>query len=277
MLPLPTSSKPAGPTTLAPVVQAERVSFQAGYRLLVEGVSLSLLPGRVVGLVGPNGAGKSTLLRLLNGLLPPAAGAVYLSGADLSGLPPERVARRVARVPQQLPGDLDFTVLEVVLMGRYALSTGWQETAADRNLALAALGRTGTAHLADRPYSHLSGGERQRVIMARALAQEPQVLLLDEPTASLDLRHQLETLAVVRELAVTGRVAALAAIHDLSLAARSCDELLLMDKGRAVATGPPEEVLTPAALRQVFGVEAVVERHPRLGHLLVLVEGVAAL
>lgn len=272
MCSLPTSSsRREGVRSL----EAERISFRAGGRLLVDGVSLALTPGRLVGLIGPNGAGKSTLLRLLSGLLSPEAGAVCLEGSSLSELAPEQIARRLARVPQTPPGELDFTVLEVALMGRYALSPGWQESAADRSLALNALAQTGTAHLADRLYSTLSGGERQRVIVARALVQEPRVLLLDEPTASLDLQHQIEVLEVVRRLTAERGLASIAAIHDLTLAARYCDELMMIHGGKVAAAGRPDEVLTAESLRQVFGVNAVVERHPRLGYLMVLVQGIA--
>lgn len=258
-----------------PLLQAERVSYSAGGRVLVQGLTVELRPGRFIGVVGPNGAGKSTLLRLLNGLLAPAGGTVLLDGENLDRMTPERVARSVARVPQVLPSELDFTALEVVLMGRYARSAGWSESQADREAAGAALASTGMSGMAHRLYSTLSGGERQRVIIARALAQEPAVLLLDEPTASLDLRHQLEVLQGVRRLVAGGRLAAVAAIHDISLAARFCDELLVMDGGRAVAGGAPAEVLTPAVLERVFGVDAVVEHHPALGHLTVHVRAIA--
>lgn len=261
-------------TSSSAELEAERVRFQAGDRLLVDGVSLLLRPGRLAGLVGPNGAGKSTLLRLLNGLLPTSAGSVLLGGEPIGQMQPEAVARRVARVPQSPPGELDFTVLEVVLMGRYAHSPAWHEMPADWTLALEALRQTRTDHLKDRLYSTLSGGERQRVLVARALAQEPKVLLLDEATASLDLRHQFEVMEVVRRLTLERQVAAIAAVHDLTLAARYCDELLLLDGGRAVAAGEPADVLTPGRLRAVFGVDAVVERHPALGHLIILVRGV---
>lgn len=266
MLPLQTSS--------SSMLEAKGVRFQVGGHLLVDGVSLSLCPGRLVGLVGPNGAGKSTLLRLLNGLLRPSAGSVLLEGEPISQMQPEAVARRVGRVPQSPAGDLDFTVLEVVLMGRYAHSPTWQETPADRVLAMEALRQTRTDHLKDRLYSTLSGGERQRVAVARALAQEPKILLLDEPTASLDLRHQFEVMEVVRSLTLQRQVAAIAAIHDLTLAARYCDELLLLHGGKAIAAGEPSGVLTPERLREVFGVDAVTERHPTLGHLMILVRGV---
>lgn len=269
------SSWREGPEPAAHSLEADRVSFRAGGRLLVDGVSLTLTPGRLVGLIGPNGAGKSTLLRLLSGLLSPAAGAVCLEGSNLSGLPPEQIARRLARVPQTPPGELDFSVLEVALMGRYAHNPGWQESTADRRFAMDALAQTGTAHLADRLYSTLSGGERQRVIVARALVQEPRVLLLDEPTASLDLQHQIEVLEVVRRLTAERGLASIAAIHDLSLAARYCDQLLMLHGGKAVSAGRPDEVLCAESLRRVFGVNAVVERHPQLGCLMVLVEGIA--
>ncbi|HYF93072.1 MAG TPA: heme ABC transporter ATP-binding protein [Symbiobacteriaceae bacterium] len=261
-------------TSGSAVLEASDVCFRVDGRLLVDGVGLSLRPGRLVGLVGPNGAGKSTLLRLLGGLLPASSGSVLLGGEPIGRLSPEAVARRVARVPQSPSADLDFTVLEVVLMGRYAHGAAWQERPADRALALAALHQTRTDHLRDRLHSTLSGGERQRVAVARALAQEPGVLLLDEATASLDLRHQFEVMEVVRHLTLERQMAAVAAIHDLSLAARYCDELLLLHGGRAVAAGEPADVLTPERLRTVFGVDAVVERHPALGHLLVLVRGI---
>jgi iron complex transport system ATP-binding protein len=256
------------------ILAADRLSFAVDGRLLIDGVSLSLLPGRLIGLVGPNGAGKSTLLRLIHGLLPASSGSVLLGGQPIGQMQPEAVARRVARVPQSPSSNLDFSVLDVVLMGRYAHSGAWQERPADQLLALDALEQTRTAHLQDRLYSTLSGGERQRVTVARALAQEPKILLLDEATASLDLRHQFEVMEVVRHLTTQREVAAIAAIHDLTLAARYCDELLLLDGGRVVAAGEPAAVLTAERLREVFGVEALVERHAALGHLIILVRGV---
>lgn len=267
-------AQPDSPAPLAPALTAAGLSFAAGDRLLVNGVGMSLTPGRLVGLIGPNGAGKSTLLRLVNGLLAPSAGYVRLDAQNLQQLTPEHVARQVARVPQTPAANLDFTVLEMVMMGRYVHSPGWQETAADLAASLEALGLTRTVHLAERLYSTLSGGERQRVMVARALAQQPKVLLLDEATANLDLRHQIEVLEVVRDLTVRWGIAAMAAIHDLTLAARYCDELLLLHEGCAVAAGTPDEVLTPERLGRVYGVDALVERHPVLGHLMIMVRGV---
>lgn len=257
------------------VLAAAGVGWRAGRCLLVDGVTLSLEPGRFVGLVGPNGAGKSTLIRLLAGLITPSAGKVYLEGRDLGRLDPEQRARAVARVPQSPPRSLDFTALEVALMGRYAHSPGWRDREEDRAAAREALAAAGAGHLADRVFCTLSGGEQQRVIIARALAQDTRVLLLDEPTANLDLRYQLEVMDTVRRLAHTRRLAVLAAIHDLSLAARFADELLLLHQGRLVAAGSPDQVLHPGVLRRVFGVEVLVERHPRSGRLLVTAEAVA--
>lgn len=256
------------------LLAADHLSYTVDGRLLVDGVSLSLRPGRLIGLVGPNGAGKSTLLRLIHGLLPASSGSVLLGGEPIGQMQPERIARQVARVPQSPPSNLDFSVLDVVLMGRYVHSGAWQERPADRRLALDALEQTRTTHLQDQLYSTLSGGERQRVTVARALAQEPKLLLLDEATASLDLRHQFEVMELVRRLATQGQVAVIAAIHDLNLAARYCDELLLLDGGKAVAAGEPAAVLSAERLRAVFGVEALVERHATLGHLMVHVHGI---
>lgn len=261
---------------LGALARACALHYRVAAAELVRGIDLDLLPGRFVGIVGPNGAGKTTLLRLLNGLLPPSAGAVYITGRPVGELTPEDLARRMALVPQHHPVDLDFTVLDMVVMGRYARDPRrWTDDPSDRGAALAAMARTGVAHLAQRPFRSLSGGERQRVIIARALAQEPRLLLLDEPTASLDLRHQLEILSLVRDITASG-VGAVAALHDLSLAVRYCHHLVLLDRGAVAAAGPPEHVLTPERLQAVFGVQALVERHPVLGHLVVLPVAVSA-
>lgn len=265
-------------TTYTPevVLKVENVSRQAAHRFLVDGVSVNLVSGRVLGLVGPNGAGKSTLLRIMAGLLPPTAGAVYLDDTPVSSLTPQRLARRLAWVPQAVPGALDFTVLDVVLMGRYPHKNSlWRETPEDYAVARRALEQVGAGHLADRTYATLSGGEKQRVVVARALAQSAPIMLLDEPTSSLDLRHQLEILETVTSLAREKQTAVALALHDLSLAARFCHEIVLLSNGRAVAAGSPEEVLTVENLRDVYGVEAVVERHPRLGQLVVMALAVA--
>jgi iron complex transport system ATP-binding protein len=234
----------------------EDVRLRRGAREILRGVSLALEPGEIVALVGPNGAGKTTLLRVASRVLRPDAGRVLLAGRDVASLPRRVLAREVAVVPQETAVAFPFRAGELVLMGRAPhLSALGFESRADRARARDAMARVGIEALADRSVLELSGGERQLVLVARALAQDPRVLLLDEPTAHLDLRHRLEVLALVREFAGAGR-SALVISHDLGLAARACQRIALLADGELRAVGPPAQVLTPAALRAVFGVEA---------------------
>ncbi|MER7751236.1 ABC transporter ATP-binding protein [Kitasatospora sp. NPDC097643] len=238
----------------------------AGARLVHE-VALEAAAGQVVGLIGPNGSGKSTLLRCVYRALRPAAGAVRLDGARLHALPAREAARRVAALPQEHTAEFDFTVAEVVAMGRLPHRRGLGGPGAwDDAHCVGALRRVGAEHLAGRGFLSLSGGEKQRVLIARALAQEPRLLVLDEPTNHLDVAHQLEVLALVRAAGPT----VLTALHDLNLAAGHCDLLYVLRAGRIVASGPPAEVLRPALLAEVFGVRATPVRHPVTGavHLL---------
>lgn len=230
----------------------------AGGRPILDRVGLALRRGRILGVVGPNGAGKSTLLRLIYRYLRPQAGQVLLDGADIWAMPARAVARRVAAVLQEQPTDFALTVREIVALGRaphrQGLARGGARDAAIIDAALVRLRLTG---FAGRSFGTLSGGERQRVMIARALAQEPELLVLDEPTNHLDIRHQLEALALIRDLGLTIVVS----LHDLNLAAQACDEVLLLDRGRAVAQGPPAAALTPATLSPAF---AVTVRQDRL-------------
>lgn len=236
----------------------EGLCLRLGERPIVDDVSLSLPPGEVVGLVGPNGAGKTTLLRLASRVLRPDRGRVLLGGRDAAQLPRRALAREVAVVPQETAVAFPFTAGELVLMGRAPhLGLLGFERRSDVELARQAMARVGIEALAGRSVLELSGGERQLVLVARALAQAPRVLLLDEPTAHLDLRHRLEVLARVREFAEGGG-SALVVSHDLGLAARHCQRVALLAAGRLVAAGPPAGVLTPESLRGVFGVEAEV-------------------
>ncbi|HIP99031.1 TPA: heme ABC transporter ATP-binding protein [Candidatus Bipolaricaulota bacterium] len=234
----------------------------AGYRgrpVLAE-VSLDLPPGELLAVVGPNGAGKTTLLRAISGALPPSAGAVYLDGKELGRLPPREVARRLAVVEQRPQVGFDFTVRQLVELGRLPhLRFPDRLTPRDAEAVERALAAVGLAEHEGRRFSTLSGGEKQRVFLAVALAQEPRVLLLDEPTAHLDVRHQLELMELVAGRAREG-LAVLAAMHDLNLAAAFADRMALLVQGRVLAQGPPEEVLTRDNLRAAFGVEARVER-----------------
>ncbi|MBI2858652.1 MAG: ABC transporter ATP-binding protein [Chloroflexi bacterium] len=243
-------------------LEAKELVFQVEGRRLLDRISLKAAKGEFVGLVGPNGAGKTTFLKALLRLLRTDEGVVLLEGRDLQFADAREAAQAMALVPQAVPNTFGFTSLEVVLMGRYPHLSRFQvEGAEDRRIAREALKLTETDGFADRILSTLSGGERQRVIVARAVAQQPRVLLMDEPISNLDVQHQTKVLDVVRDLVRQG-ITAIAAMHDLSLAARYCDRLLMIGNGRVAAEGTPEGVLTPANLKQVFGVEAVVFREP---------------
>jgi iron complex transport system ATP-binding protein len=240
-------------------------------RALLDELTLSVHAGEFVGLVGPNGAGKTTLLRTMAGLLEVDGGVVSFDRVALPNMDRRRLAQHIAVVPQSAHfGDFRFSSKEVVLMGRYPHRGRWQvETAADHEIAATAMERTHTVTFTDRVVTELSGGERQRVTLARALAQTPRVLLLDEPTASLDLGHQLQVLRLVRRLVDEDGMTAVAALHDLSLASRYCDRLVLMEHGRIVADGRPVEVLTPDRLAEVYRIRAHVEPHPLMGGLMI--------
>ena len=241
------------------LLRAEGVSVMLGGTPVLRGVTLAARRGEIVGLTGPNGSGKSTLLRALAGLQKPYAGGIWLGGEALGSTAPSARARQIAFMPQSAERH-PFTVLETVLMGRYPhLGRFELEGRRDRDIALEVMRRAGVEEFAGRQIDTLSGGERQRVLLARALAQQADVLLLDEPTAALDLKHRLLVMDAVREEAVARDVAVIAAMHDLSLAGRYCDRLLLMDAGRIISGGAPDEVLTPENLRAAFGVETVIE------------------
>jgi len=243
----------------------------AGEDFALRGVSAAIPRGSLTGLLGPNGCGKTTLLKLLSGVLQPEQGTVTLDGQPLSGLPRRAIARRLAVVPQETHPAFDYTVMEMVLMGRHPHLGPFQlEGPADLAIAREALASTGTAHLAERPYMTLSGGEKQRVVIAGALAQAPDVLLLDEPTASLDLGYQLEVASLLSHLNRERSVTMVLATHDLNLAASLCDSLVLLRQGRVLAHGPTTEVLTAAMVQQLYGVDAEVSFHERAGHVTVV-------
>jgi iron complex transport system ATP-binding protein len=240
----------------------------------LEDVSLHVVSGSITGLLGPNGCGKTTLLKLLSGVLHPLSGNVTLDGHPLQTMTRRAVARRIAVVPQETHPVFDYTVMDMVLMGRHPhLGTFELEGPADVAIAAEALDATGTRHLADRSYMTLSGGEKQRVVIASALAQSAEVLLLDEPTASLDLGYQLDIATLLERLNRERSVTMVLATHDLNLAASLCDALVLLRGGRVLAQGPTHEVLTASMVQQLYDVEADVQPHPRTGHLTVVPMG----
>src|SRR6476661_9051060 len=247
----------------------EHLSATYDRTVVLRDISLVAQAGQVLGLIGPNGAGKSTLLRAISGTLAPTKGSIRLSDTDLVRLPAAERARLVAVVPQGANLPEGFRVAEVVLMGRAPhLPRFGGERAQDHEIARQAMLRTATWALAERWIGELSGGEHQRVLIARALAQEPRLLLLDEATAQLDLKHQTATLDMARRLARSGLIV-IAALHDLNLAALYADRLALLHEGRLLISDTPERVLTPDWLRQAYDVEAVVARHPLYGTPLV--------
>ena len=246
--------------------------LSAGYRsrLVLHDVSLSVTGGEVLALVGPNGAGKSTLIRALSGVIPARTGEVRLDGIDLLRLSANARARKLAVVPQMIRLPEAFTVGEIVLMGRTPHLPLWaSESRRDCEVAWRAMRRTQVEALSNRRIDELSGGEQQRVVIARALAQEPQVLLLDEPTAHLDLKHQVAVLELVRSLAREHGLAVLMTMHDLNQAAVYADHVALMAQGAIVARGTAGQVFTAEALSAVYGVRLAVSRHPVHGTPLV--------
>jgi iron complex transport system ATP-binding protein len=234
-------------------------------------VSVTIQRGSLTGLLGPNGCGKTTLLKLMTGVLRPRQGAIALDGRAISGIPRRELAKQVAVVPQETHPAFDYSVLEMVLMGRHPHLGAFQlEGPEDLAIARESLSATGTAHLADRAYMTLSGGEKQRVVIASALAQAPDVLLLDEPTASLDLAYQLEVASLLDRLNHDRGVTMVLATHDLNLAASLCDSLVLIRAGRVLAQGPTRDVLTGAMIQQLYDVEADVQFHEPSGHVTVV-------
>ncbi|MEV0371281.1 ABC transporter ATP-binding protein [Streptomyces sp. NPDC050636] len=235
-------------------------------RNVVAGVHLVAAEGEIAGLVGPNGSGKSTVLRTVYRHLRPAAGRVLLAGTDIRELTPGQAARHVAALPQERGSDFELTVREVVTMGRTPYKRAFAgDDRRDREAVARSLSAVGMAGQEARRFSALSGGERQRALLARAFAQDPDVLVLDEPTNHLDVRHQVELLGLLR----AQRRTTLISLHDLNAAASLCDRLHVLHEGRLVASGTPREVLTPELLAEVFGVRAAVTGHPLTGDPLI--------
>ncbi len=252
------------------MLSIEDVTIRYEARTVLRNISLDVKSGEVLALIGPNGVGKSTLIHACSGNLRRIGGRILIDGHDLRKLPIEQRARLIAVVPQAVRLPELFTVFDTVLMGRTPY-LGWlgREGEKDRSAVWAALDRTCTRELADRPIGELSGGEQQRVMIARALAQSARTLLLDEPTAHLDLKHQAGVLSLVCDLAHDEKYAILIALHDLNLAAQYADRVALLSNASIVAIGTPEEVLTEGNLSPAYGLRITVYEHPAHGAPLV--------
>ena len=243
-------------TTTTSIVSIAGLGLRRSDRWILQNVRIDIHPGMVVALVGPNGSGKSTLLRCMAGLWQPTEGSVLIEGRNIHDLPRTQVARCVTYVPQEARLDFEFTIREIVLMGRYSHRGRFdRDTDDDRRAAEDAMMRTDVLQLSERPVTQLSGGERQRVLIARSLATQAHVLLLDEPTANLDVDHALDVLELCRSLADEGR-AVVIATHDLNAVCRYADQVALLDAGRLIALGNSSDVLTPDNLERAFHVRS---------------------
>ena len=243
-------------------VKVDRVCWSVDGQPIINDVSLEIEPHSLVGLIGPNGSGKSTLLRCIYRLHRPDSGTISLDGEDLQEMGSRESARRTAVVLQEYPTDFQFTVEEIVAMGRNPHKGIFDiDNAQDYSVIREALARVGMTSFTTRNFSTLSGGEKQRVIIARTLAQQAKFLVLDEPTNHLDIRYQLETMELVRSLGIT----TLAALHDLNIAAGYCDVIHVIDCGKIVASGTPQQVLQPDLIEEVFGVGSSVVTDPLTG------------
>ncbi|MDI6888162.1 MAG: ABC transporter ATP-binding protein [Methanocellales archaeon] len=237
---------------------------------ILENIEFSASGGDFVGVLGPNGSGKTTLLRSISRTMRPHIGTVLLNEKNIYALPSKEVARNLAVVPQESPISFDFTALEIVLMGRTPHLGRFEiESAKDLAIAKKAMKLTNTRHLSQRPITELSGGERQRIVIARALAQEPKVLLLDEPTMHLDINHQIEILNLIKRLNREEKMIIIAVFHDLNLAALYCDLLMLLHQRKIFSLGSPEKVLTAENIKRVYDAEVLVKRHPATNSIYV--------
>ena len=253
------------------MLKIENLSVSYGSRQILRKISLSVQSGEILALIGPNGVGKSTLIRAASGVIPASSGRVRTNGDNFDALTPIQRARYIAVVPQAISLPPAYSVWETVLMGRTPhLGFLGQTSRADEGLARRALERVHADELSERRVGELSGGERQRVLLARALCQSTPILLLDEPTAHLDLQYQVSLLELVRDLAHNDHLAVLIALHDLNLAARYADRVALMVAGEIKALGSPRDVLTPELISYAYGLPVQVVEHPFAGGPLVL-------
>ena len=244
-------------------IEMQNVWLGYGHKVVLKGVTLQVMPGEMVGLIGSNGCGKSTIIRALSHIISAQSGKILLDGTDVARIPRQELARLIGVVPQMPLLPSVFTAFEIVLMGRNPhLGLFQYEGPGEMAIAWQAMEKTATQHLARRRVSELSGGEIQCLLIARALAQETKAILLDEPTANLDIGRQVEILDLIKKLCVENNLTVLAALHDLNLASQYCDRLFLINNGRLHAEGTPREVITAHNIKEVYGAEGCVYTHP---------------
>lgn len=251
-------------------IQASNIRFSYSKIPVVKGVSLYIEKGEFVSILGPNGSGKSTLLKTLSHVYVPDSGDILLQGEPIENFKRKDIARLVAMVPQDTSMDFEFTVEEVVLMGRHPFMGRFKkESSTDLDLVYEAMDRTNTLEIKDRLITEISGGERQRVFIAKALAQNTQIMLLDEPTSHLDINHQIEVLELLRRLNSEKELAIVLVIHDINLAARYSDRILIMKDGEIIAQGRPEDAITPENIDKTYGMSVAVEKNRYTDHISV--------
>ena len=247
-------------------IKARKIGFSYNGKAVLHDITFTVQPAEFVGLIGPNGSGKTTLLKVIAGLLPPQSGDISVKGNAVGRMKRRDLARIMAVVPQEAPMIFPFLVQEVVLMGRTPHLGAWRfEGAKDYGIVNNAMEMTDTLHLADRPMDRLSGGERQRVLIARALAQEAEIMLLDEPTAFLDIRHQVDFFNLIKKLNREHGLTVLAVTHDINLASLYCDRIMLLGEGTIRTMGCSGEVITEENIQNVYHTRVIVDRHPALG------------
>ncbi|MFH1619673.1 MAG: ABC transporter ATP-binding protein [bacterium] len=249
-----------------PLIEVQNLSFTYNGHDVLRQVSFSLEKSRFLGILGPNGSGKSTLLKNISGILPPRSGRVLLKNRPISDYTVKERARTASFLPSETFIPYDFTVLDIVMMGRSPLIKWWQDYAqADKKASLEALELAGVGGLERRSINSLSSGERQRVFLAQALAQEPEILLLDEPTSHLDISHQVDIFALLAKLTAEKGLAVIAVSHDITLTSQYCEKILLLKEGAVSAFGTPAETITAANIKKVYGVDAEISLYSTTG------------
>jgi len=243
-------------------LEIRNLDFNYEKELILNDLSLTIEEGKFISIIWPNGSGKSTLLKTLANLYKPKAGTITLNNKNINSFNKKHLERIMALVPQDTVIDYDFTVEEIVMMGRYPYKGRFErESDKDRSITKEVLELTNTYYLRKRPITEISGGERQRVIIARALAQEPSIILLDEPTSNLDINHQIEILNLLKDLNRNKKTTVVLVIHDINLAARYSDEIILLHEGRVLGQGSPEKIITKSKIEKVYKMEVAIEKN----------------